>query len=215
MAKRLVFFIEDDRIVSKDFGFQWFAGFSLSQKRKSIQALHDAIRAEIPDARPLEISTKGEIPLGVKLSAFNLKLDGHYLECVFQSSKVFDDTFQPHREWLTLPPKEAKAAAAQLHGAGRKLVAFQYDAEAFPLEPKTAFYDHIYYRAVKEALSGAELAKLMQYDHFTDIEFSPKKSINTQARSIVLIKRIMERYGELPLLTNEEFLTLHKEYLTI
>ncbi len=44
-------------------------------------------------------------------------------------------------------------------------------------------------------------------------EFSPQKSINTQARSVVLIKLIWETYGELPALSTEEFIRMHKEHI--
>ena len=112
MAKRPVYFIKNSIVCEREVKFEWFAGFAISQKQKSINSLHSAIKKLAPDARPLEISTKGTEPLGVKLSAFNLKLDDYPLECVFQSSKVFDDTNAPHTEWLTLHPKEAKGKAA-------------------------------------------------------------------------------------------------------
>ena len=213
MAKRPVFYEKSGIVTHTDVEFQWFAGFAVSQKQKSINALHTAIRVQFPDASPLEISTKGTVALGNKLSAFNLKLNGYYLENVFQSSKVFDDTNEPHLEWLELSPKEAKAEAKQLHGEGRSLLAFRYGDTEYPLEPKTAFYDHIYYQAVRETLSAEELSELAQYNYFTDIEFSPQKSINTQARSIVLIKLIWETYGELSALSADDFIRLHKEHI--
>lgn len=213
MANRPVFYVKDDMIRCSDIEFQWFPGFAISQKRKSINALHEVIRMKFPGERPLEISTKGEIPLGTKLSAFNLKLGGHYLECVFQSSKVFDDTCKPHPEWLELSPKEAKSEAAKLHAEGRKLIAFNYNGIDYPLEPKTAFYDHIYYMAVKGSLNNDELSELSQFNCFTDIEFSPKKSLNTQARSAALVKFIWEKYSDLPDLSAEGFIELHKKYI--
>ena len=38
---------------------------------------------------------------------------------------------------------------------------------------------------------------LAYFTHFTDIEFNPKKSINTQARSVALIRQLLADYGEL------------------
>lgn len=211
MAKRPVFFEENGVVKSTDIDFQWFAGFAVSQKQKSIKALHDAIREKYPDANPMEISTKGTVALGNKLSAFNLKLHGYYLENVFQSSKVFTDSDGPHLEWLELHPKEAKREAGKLHDEGHRLLAFRYDGTEYPLEPKTVFYDHIYYMAVRDTLSKEDLDELAQFNYFTDIEFPPQRSINTQARSVVLIKLIREKYGELPELSAEEFITLHKK----
>lgn len=211
MAKRPVFFSENGIVKHTEIEFQWFAGFAVSQKQKSIKALHDAIREKYPNANPLEISTKGTVALGNKLSAFNLKLHGYYLENVFQSSKVFTDADGPHLEWLELHPKEAKREAGKLHDDGHRLLAFRYDGTEYPLEPKTAFYDHIYYMAVRDTLSKENLDELTQFNYFTDIEFSPQRSINTQARSVVLIKLIWEKYGKLPELSADEFISLHKK----
>lgn len=213
MAKRPVFFEENGVVRHTDIEFQWFAGFAVSQKQKSIKALHDAISEKYPDANSLEISTKGVVALGNKLSAFNLMLHGHYLENVFQSSKVFDDLNGCHPEWLELHPKDAKREAAKLHDEGHRLLSFIYDGTKYPLEPKTAFYDHLYYMAVRETLSEEELDELSKYNYFTDIEFSPQKSINTQARSVVLIKMIREKYGKLPVLSAEEFISFHKQMI--
>ena len=51
--------------------FKWIAGMAVSQKQKSIRSLHDAA-AERNITQILEISSKSENILGVKLSAFNL-----------------------------------------------------------------------------------------------------------------------------------------------
>ncbi len=213
MAKRPVFFKEKGVVKRTDIEFEWFAGFAVSQKQKSIKALHDAIRQKFSDANPLEISTKGAVALGNKLSAFNLMLHGYYLENVFQSSKVFADSDDPHLEWLKLHPKEAKREAGKLHDEGHRLLAFRYDGTEYPLEPKTAFYDHIYYMAVRDTLSKEDLDELTQFNYFTDIEFSPQRSINTQARSVVLIKLIWDKYGELPAFPAEEFISFHKQVI--
>ena len=75
MAERPVFFIEQGKVRRRMVEFEWFPGFSVSQKQKSIASFHAAIRRKYPGARPLEISTKGTEALGVKMSAFNLRLD--------------------------------------------------------------------------------------------------------------------------------------------
>lgn len=214
MATRPVYFISSGQVCEREVEFEWFAGFAISQKQKSVNSLHSAIRTLVPDARPLEISTKSTEPLGTKLSAFNLTLDGRPLECVFQSSKVFDDgTDMPHTEWLNLHPKEAKASAGALHSAGVKLTAFEYNGIRFPLLPKTVFYDYIYLNAVRESLTADEIAHLAYFDHFTDIEFNPKKSINTQARTAALLKLILSGFGELHRFTPDEFISYHKKHI--
>ncbi len=213
MAIRPAYFVKDNKIVEKNFEFTWFPRFSVSQKRKSIESLHSQIHAAYPSANPQEISTKGEIPLGTKLSAFNLHLDHIPLECVFQSSKVFNDTDKPHLEWRSLHPKEAKAATRALHEQGKILTGFFYDGESFPLLPKTAFYDYIYLQSVAESLTIEEIQDVMNYDFFTDIEFNPQRSINTQARTVALLRHILLQFGSLRSFSKDEFIAYHKEYI--
>ena len=63
---------------------------------------------------------------------------------------------------------------------------FGFFSRAFPLEPRTFFYDWLYVGA----LAGRpELVnELEHYTAFTDIEFSPKRSINCRARSVSLFQ---------------------------
>lgn len=210
MAERPVFFIYEGKVVSKMFLFEWFPGFAVSQKQKSVESLHDAILKADADARPLEISTKSKETVGVKLSAFNLKLNNHTLENIFQSAKVFERG-GPYLDLLEVLPKEAKHDK-RLHDSGN-LKAFHYQNMEFPLIPKTAFYDYIYIAAVKESLTVQELNEISNYNYFTDIEFNPAKSINTQARTVTLIKLILEEYGTLPDFSKEEFIQYLKEHI--
>lgn len=210
MAERPAFFIRDGKVVSAVYTFQWFPGFAVSQKRKSIESLHDAIRSSEGAAAPLEVSTKSPCPLGVKLSAFRLRLDGHTLENVFQSAKVFENG-GPYPDLLDLPPREAKGDE-RLRSSG-PLRAFRYRGKDFPLLPRTVFYDYIYLRAVKESLPAEELAGIRDFTHFTDIEFNPSRSLNTQARTAALLKLLLEEYGCLPDLSMDEFLAYHREHV--
>ena len=63
----------------------------------------------------------------------------------------------------------------------RNLICFTFEDKAFPLEPKTAFYDYIYMNALLENENLAQM--ILQYDAFTDIEFNPDKSLNCQAKA--------------------------------
>lgn len=188
MAQRPVFYIDENKVKQRDIDFTWYSGFALSQKQKCIRSLHANIRAFNPALNPLEISTKSEDELGRNLSAFSLKLDGTYLENVFQSSKVFEQG-GPYTDLLNVPPKEAKGDE-RLRNSGR-LVAFEYNSTQFPLEPKTVFYDYIYLRAVIS--SRIDYSALLQFNGFTDIEFNPKRSLNTQARSVAIIRLMLEK----------------------
>ena len=204
------YFIHNKKVVSKQFAFEWFPGFAVSQKQKSIESLHNAILEADADAKPLEISTKSSEPLGAELSAFNLKLDNYALENIFQSAKVFENG-GPYPDLLEVPPKEAKRDE-RLHHSGN-LIAFSYQNEEFPLTPKTAFYDYIYIAAVKQSFTKAQTLAVANYNYFTDIEFNPAKSINTQARTVSLIKLILEEYGYLPDFSKERFLQYHQEHV--
>ncbi len=208
MAIRPAYFISNGKVIKNEYEFQWFAGFSLAQKQRSIVALHNAVKSANKESTPLEISTKGLIDLGVKLSAFNLKLNGYTLENIFQSSKVFSNG-GPYRDLLDVSPKEAKRDD-RLHNSGA-LLGFNYAGIDFPLEPKTVFYDYIYINAVKQTLLPEEIEKIKEYTHFTDIEFNPQRSINTQAKSVAIIRLMLELYNEIPSLDVSDFIRFHTE----
>lgn len=188
--------------------FNGSQAFLWLRKQRSIVALHNAIKSANKDATPLEISTKGLIDLGVKLSAFNLKLNGYTLENIFQSSKVFSNG-GPYLDLLDVSPKEAKRDD-RLHNSGA-LLGFNYAGIDFPLEPKTVFYDYIYINAVKQTLLPEEIVKIKEYTHFTDIEFNPQRSINTQAKSVAIIHLMLELYNEIPSLDVSDFIRFHTE----
>lgn len=208
MAIRPVYLVSNGKVIKREYEFQWFAGFSVAQKQRSIAALHNSVKSVNKEAAPLEISTKGTVELGVKLSAFNLKLNGYTLENNFQSSKVFSNG-GPYRDLLEVSPKEAKRDD-RLHNSGA-LIGFNYAGIDFPLEPKTVFYDYIYINAVKQTLSPEEIRRITEYTHFTDIEFNPQRSINTQAKSVAIIRLMLELYNEIPSFDVSDFIRFHSE----
>lgn len=210
MANRPAYSINNGKVIRKDYDFQWFAGFAPSQKQKSITSLHDAIIKTDSNAKPLEISTKSTVELGQKLSAFNLRLNGHTLENIFQSSKVFANG-GPYRDLLDVPPKDAKKDE-RLRNSG-ELTSFNYNGKDFPLEPKTVFYDYIYISAVRESLTTDEIQQIKDYTCFTDIEFNPQKSINTQAKTVAIIRLMLDMYGEIPELDIDDFIVFHKQFV--
>jgi len=175
-------------VKSEEIEFQWFSGFSVQQKQKSIQSLHTEIskKYKISTDKILEVSSKSENILGVQLSAFNL---GYILdnggklsvECMFQASKVFEHG-GPYSEILKMSSLEAKKYP-KLKTSG-KLLYFLRKNEKWELEPKTAFYDWIYLNTLK--YNTSLIQELIKYEVFTDIEFNPKKSINCQASSVAL-----------------------------
>lgn len=208
MATRPAFFIKDGKVSSQNVPFEWSGGFAISQKRKNITKVH----AALSDGNALEISTKGTELFGQRLSAFNLKLNGHPIENVFQSSKAFENG-GPYMDLLYVSPKDAKQDI-RLKTSG-KLVNFNYGGMIWPLDPKTCFYDYMYIKAVRQSFSLEELLNLRNYKYFTDIEFNPSKSINTQARSVAIVKLFMEMYGFIPEMSENDFIRFHKKYVDI
>lgn len=210
MAERPAYCISNGKVTVKNYSFEWFSGFSVSQKQKSIDSLHNAILKTDNSAVPLEVSTKSKNLLGVKLSAFNLKLDGYTLENIFQSSKVFAYG-GAYRDLLEVSPKDAKRDL-RLKNSGA-LKSFDYNGEIFPLFPKTVFYDYIYIKSVKQSLTAEEILQIKKYNYFTDIEFNPNKSVNTQAKSVAIIRLMLDMYDNIPDFSKDDFIDFHNKYV--
>ncbi|MGH0430233.1 DarT1-associated NADAR antitoxin family protein [Bacillus hominis] len=189
MAERPVFISnrnENDYVKVKNIEFEWFPGFSVKQKQKSVESLHQNIRKRYPTLNVLEVSSKSNKELGVALSAFNLmirtKNDKVFsVETAFQASKVFEFG-GPFVDLYEKTSKDAKKDS-RIKNSG-KLLYFQFFSRRWGLEPKTMFYDWLYINALSK---NNELSKqVIEFDAFTDIEFNPQKSINCQARSVAL-----------------------------
>src|SRR5688572_7480268 len=99
MAIRPVFVpqLSGPRLVRTEYvPFNWAAGFSVAQSRRSIESLHSSIMKTLKIEKILEISTKAPSELGVCLSAFKLKIRTvrkereFFVESAYQGSKVFE-----------------------------------------------------------------------------------------------------------------------------
>lgn len=164
--------------------FEWFPGFSVAQKQRSIGALHAAFAAEYPEAHVLEISSKSPIATGVALSAFNLTADGlpcvagpFTVEAAFQGSKVFEHG-GPFHELIGSDSRRArKDERLQSSGA---LTAFQFGQQVFPLLPRTFFYDWLYINVLLK--NTALIEALSAYTAFTDIESNLTLNVHLTAR---------------------------------
>lgn len=200
MAKRLVFIAdnkESKRYYREELTeFQYYSGFAISQKQKSIQSLHHSFLEKHPESRILEISTKSEIALGMRLSAFNLKYTDintgadYPLENVFQASKVYRNG-GPYTDLLKVSPAEAKKDTR--HHTSGELIGFQLDEWICKLEPKTMFYDWIYCKSLSQNEDLARRLIEAGYNAFTDIEFNQTKSINCQARAVAIFVSLYNR----------------------
>ena len=160
----------------------WHGGFSVSQKQKNISSLH-ANAAEMGISPILEISTKSPLEVGRRLSAFSLKIDVNgakkSLESVYQSSKVFSKSGQ-HKFLMDIDPFKSKKEIRRL-GQGT-IIAFRFLGRDFPTEPVNAFYDWLYIRAI--APNEAWIKRNLNFAAYSDIEFTPNRSINCQGRAV-------------------------------
>tara|TARA_B100000287_G_C20344523_1_gene667212 strand:- start:14 stop:739 length:726 start_codon:yes stop_codon:yes gene_type:complete len=194
MAIRPVFVVDEGKnslIKEMNIEFEFHNGMAISQKQKSIRSLHEAAK-DAGVENILEVSTKSETELGNRLSAFNLSYFSNQmnkrisLEAAFQGSKVFEKD-GPHTDLYTKEPFEIKKD--ERIDREKRIIGFEFEGIKWQTEPKTAFYDWIYLKAVKsniEDLNNTIYEKILNYTAFTDIEFNPKKSINCQARSCAL-----------------------------
>lgn len=212
MAQRPVFIANNKKPYCRMFiaDFEWNGGFAKTQAQKNIAAMHKAYMKTYPNGKTLEISSKSENELGVQLSAFNLmkKIPSADktvpLECVFQAGKVFSGG-GPYTDLLEVSPKDAKRDD-RLRSSGR-IIGFRFDGIDYPSEPKMAFYDWMYYLALKENMQL--FTEILSFDAFTDIAFNPAKSLNCQAQSAARIVGII-RTGNIDLLKNfDSFLTTY------
>lgn len=194
MAQRPIFLphLDDTLPEERYVEFEWHPGLSVQQKKRSVASLHRAA-SEIGISPVLEVSTKSESELGRSLSAFNLTLDagdaGRFpVEAAFQGSKAFEKG-GPYRDMYALSGRQIKRDE-RLKGSG-DLEGFDFLGDAWGLEPKTAFYDWLYVKALNQHPELA--AEVTGYAAFSDIEFNPKKSINCQAKSVALFVSLREK----------------------
>lgn len=193
--------------------FEWFPGFSISQKQKSIQSLHEA--ASDKGYNTLEISSKSPDELGVVLSAFNLPIylksigKNISVESAFQGSKVFENG-QQYSDLYDKSSLEAKKDI-RIKTSGR-LKKFSFEKNDWELQPTTAFYDWLYINALYQKENSIR-EKILKYSAFSDIEFNPKKSLNCQAYSAALFVSLYKNgFFNNTLPSKEKFLEYLNEY---
>lgn len=183
--KRIFRYIKEFEIEEIDVNMENLDGRNFQEKQNNVRRLHGRFNELYKNENIIEISTKSPIELGRELSAFNLKYSinnkEYPLECVFQSSKVFEKG-GPYKDLLKIEPFQVKRDR-RLRSSGN-LVGFTLDNVEYPLEPKTLFYDWIYINALSK--KPTLYKKLINYNAFTDIEFNPERAINCQARSVAL-----------------------------
>lgn len=187
----------EERIIE----FEWFQGMSWQQKQRSSLSMLEKL--EDLGYVPIEISRRSvDQDFGVKLSAFNLKLNKINVENIFQAYKQLNDG-GPYLDLLHTNPKSAKNdCRIQTHESkkpcltynveyknssfydddrvcdyckkrlNRHLIGFTSSKTSWAIEPKSMFYDAIYIAALLE--NNHLSNRLVDYNAFTDIEFNQK-----------------------------------------
>lgn len=198
MAVRPVYEISEDPpyFRKRDVEFTFYSGFSLAQKQRCVESLHNSYNELQSNKRVLEISRASSEILGTALSAFNLTITPKNeqpctVESAFQGAKVFENG-GPYSDLIYKSSKEAKTDT-RIRESGN-IIAFRIWNMDFPSEPKTFFYNWLYITALN---SHPELHKeLSEYNAFTDIMFNPAKSLNCQAQAAAIFVSLF-RSGKL------------------
>lgn len=193
MAIRPIFISTSDienPFIKEDINFKWISGMSYIQKCKRRDSLKEEIEKIYDINKWLEVSTKSDKDIGIKLSALNLELITSSkkisVENVYQNSKVFENG---------------------------KITGFKYGSTYFENDPYGMYYDYIYMLALYQHLDLIEQMK--DYNIFTDIEFNPQKSLNTQGRAVAIFKTLLSN-DYLKILENQnDFKKYYKKYVKL
>lgn len=211
---KIAFIVKDNKIIEKQYTFNFYGGFALSQKQKTIDAFHEELKND-GLKNILEVSRKSKNQLGNALSAFNLMLNikgiTRSIESVYQSSKVFNNNIQ-FKEVLDYEPLMAKRFIKEnVEKNNLILTSFNCFGIEFPLYPITIFYDYIYVLALSQHNDIA--SNVIKNDCFTDIEFNHKKQHASQARSCAIFKYLYD--NKLVSISLDNFNEFKKVYFEI
>ena len=147
----------------------------------NLQNMKEAVKRVSRFENSLEVSSKSDLEIGRKLSAFNLKAYSpsgtqSTVECFYQGSKVFEKG-GPFQDLYWTDSRSAKTDK-RLKNSG-KLIGYQYGGRKFPLTPPGTFYCWLYMNSLRKINNAYE--SLRQYDGFTDVFYDPRKGNNCQA----------------------------------
>lgn len=198
MANRFVYYVDPKDFIFKqiDISFKWYPGFSKEQKQRSIEELHYQFLKENITDQILEVSSKSLKTIGIKSSAFNLKIDtikGNLfsVEQLFQSSKVYQKA--GNQNYLLEKGYNSKEMKQKLREIDNNdhMIKYSSFGQDFPLEPKNLFYNWLYINALNRNPDIAD--EILKYEAFTDIEFNPKRSFNCQAEACAIYVSLFKR----------------------
>lgn len=195
MAERLIYIPFNDkkrRVKTEKIEFTWYPGYSIIQKQKSIDSLHDNARRYLRICKILEVSTKSKDEIGRRAGAFNLTFTAKNdmkssVERFYQGSKVFKNkNGGPFTDIYQNSDYRFKSDS-RLKNSGN-LLHFDFIGQEWKLnEP---FYDWLYINALVQ--NGNVRNGVSNYEAFTDIQFNHKVAYNCQAHSVALYLAIKD-----------------------
>lgn len=175
----------------ENFDFEWAPGQAAAQKMKNSAQLQALWKEKHPEGKILEVSTKSDQEMGVKLSPFNLtkrlsSLRKEFpVENIYQASKTFRHG-GPYVDLLGVTPNKALADPRLLDSGD--LVSYTCENQQYPAAPDFLFYIWLYLTALLENPGLA--AKVKSMDAFCDIEFNPAKGNNNQAKACAVFNSL-------------------------
>ena len=149
--------------------------------------------------RVLEISSRGEEPLGRSLSAMRLRADntdsdrGLPVESVYQAAKCYRQGGPDEA-----PPTNGFDAKRRDRDrrAGGALAGFEHAGTFWPAASGSAFYDRLWIKAAEAAGAERPSLNLHRYDGFSDQFHRPRQSVACQARAAAMFVGL-DRAGQL------------------
>lgn len=206
MAVRNFWTIKDNKVAIGSIEFKWEPGISIAQKRRSCAHLHSALNYVYDLYPALDISSASLDPLGVALSAFNLKWRGVSVECWYQGSKVYSIAGTQHHLYKVDSLTAKKSMKKDNNGL---LIGFNLEGVEYPMSPRTVFYDYIYLQGLMEFENRDAI---LDYEVFTDVQATVDIDA-CQARTVCIYK-LLHMQGKLDIIKDfDKFLEWHKEFV--
>jgi type I restriction enzyme M protein len=199
MTKRIYFkkSENENEYFSEQFAeFVWAKGMALSQRKKSVINMHDAMRLTDQNSRILEVSRASDNVLGSQLSAWNLRLNNVPIEVLFQKSKIYqgERRLDYHEGEKNIKKQIKDQGLDKL-----EVIGFEFNGHNFAGKPHSYFYDWLYIQGLRNFFISNRAAweEFDKFDVFTDIFFNQKVPysrdkgpFNCQARSCCIFKKL-------------------------
>lgn len=187
MANRPVFMSREDKLYQENIEFKWHSGFSVGQKRKSVEELHREFNKQYPGKNVLEVSNASLHPLSGELSVDTLRNEDGGVSSILLGSQMFVKG-GPFPSMYVKSLEEVKKDP-QLKKSG-KLIAYNYKEGTFRVHDNNKFFHWVIVNVLYTRPDLAE--KVIKFDGFTDINYNPNKPSDSLAESLSIFKMLSE-----------------------